>query len=255
MADPTASDHWFEPVARHLGPAYWAPGTGRVMAFTRGTGQEVDFLWEALELVPGARVLDVGCGPGRHALELARRGAEVVGIDVSEEFVELASAAAAREGLGCAFARLDARRLDSVEEFDAAISLCQGGFGLPGDPDRSDDADDTAVFDRLVAALRPGGRLALSAFAAYFAVRSLDEHESFDAASGVHHEVTGVPSPEGVEARFDLWTSCWTPRELRLLASRAGLSDVAVHGVAPGRYGRRRPALTLPELLLLARRR
>ena len=54
--------------------------------------QEVDHVVDALGLQPGMRVLDVGCGPGRHAHELARRGIVVHGIDISARFVELASA-------------------------------------------------------------------------------------------------------------------------------------------------------------------
>ena len=67
-------DHWFEPVAEHLGGAYLR------YSFTKGTAQEVEFLVDALELQPGMRVLDVGCGPGRHAHALAARGIEVVGV-------------------------------------------------------------------------------------------------------------------------------------------------------------------------------
>src|SRR3546814_11302338 len=77
------------------------------------------------------RVLDVGCGPGRHAHALARRGMEVVGVDISQRFVDLASADAPP---GASFVRADARALTFDGEFHAAISLCQGAFGLTGGP-------------------------------------------------------------------------------------------------------------------------
>ncbi len=64
-----------------------------------GTEQEVDFLVDALGLESGMRVLDVGCGPGRHSLALARRGFDVVGVDHSAEFVRLARDAAVADGL------------------------------------------------------------------------------------------------------------------------------------------------------------
>ena len=67
--------HWFEPIADHLGAAYLR------YAFTKGTAQEVAFLVDELGLEPGSRVLDVGCGPGRHAVTLAARGISVVGIE------------------------------------------------------------------------------------------------------------------------------------------------------------------------------
>ena len=238
MSDP----YWFDAVAEFLGPAYLRN------AFTKGTEQEVEFLVDALALEAGMRVLDVGCGPGRHALALARRGVDVVGIDHSAEFVRLAREAAAGEGLSAAFEELDVRELHRPGEFDATICLCQGGFGLLG------GRDETAVFERIAATVRVGGRLAVSAFSAAFAVRHLEVGEEYDPVTGVLHEVATVRGQDGGEAEFDLWTTCFTARELELLARAAGLSEIEVHGVTPGAYRRQPPTLDHHELLLLARR-
>ena len=79
-------DHWFEDLADHMGSAYDR------YAHTKGTVQEVDHVVAVLGLVPGERVLDVGCGTGRHAIELARRGISVHGIDISQRFIDIARA-------------------------------------------------------------------------------------------------------------------------------------------------------------------
>jgi len=229
-------------VADFLGPAYLRN------AFTKGTEQEVDFLVDALLLEPGMRVLDVGCGPGRHSLSLARRGYDVVGIDHSREFVRLAREAATAAGVGAVFEQLDVRELDRPGEFDATVCLCQGGFGLLG------GRDETGVFGRIAATLRPGAALAVSAFSAAFAVRHLEAGEDYDPATGVLHEVATVRGPDGTEALFDLWTTCFTARELELLARGVGLDAIEVHGVTPGAYRRQPPTLDHHELLLLARR-
>ena len=236
--------HWFEDVADHLGAAYLR------YSFTKGTEQEVAFLVDALGLGPGRRVLDVGCGPGRHAHALARRGIEVVGVDISERFVDLARAGAPS---GATFLRADARRLAFDAEFDAVISLCQGAFGLSHAPGAGLDPD-AAVLDSMARALRPGGVLALTAFSSYFQVRFLDRPDQFDAESGVHHEVATVRDEAGVEAPRDLWTTCFTPRELRLLLTAAGLATGAVWAVEPGDYARRPPDVDHPEFLAVARK-
>jgi SAM-dependent methyltransferase len=233
---------WFDELADFLGPAYLRN------AFTYGTEQEIDVLFERLGLDVGKRVLDVGCGPGRHSLALARRGIEVVGVDHSEEFVALARKAAAAEGLSAEFRAADVRDLDEHGAFDAVICLCQGGFGLLGGP------DDEALIAKFAEALKPGGKIALSAFHVGFAVRFLDKGDRFDPVTGVHHERATLRDPDGTERDFDLWTTCFTPRELRLLATAAGLVVDSIAGVAPGRYGDDQPALEDPELLLLATR-
>jgi SAM-dependent methyltransferase len=223
--------HWFEGIADHAGAAYLR------YSFTKGTEQEVDFLVEALGLEPGMRVLDVGCGPGRHCNELARRGIEAHGIDISERFVTLART------LGDAtFERGDVRDLSYEGEFDAVICLCQGGFGL---------LHGEESLAPLARAVRPGGRVAVSAFSAYFQVRFLED-SSFDADAGVNHERTTVKDESGHDAEFDLWTTCFTPRELRLLASAAGLVPEHVWSVGPGEYARNPPTIDSYEFLLVA---
>jgi SAM-dependent methyltransferase len=238
-----APDHWFEPLAEHLGSAYLR------YSFTKGTVQEVDALVELLGLRPGHRVLDVGCGPGRHAHELGRRGIAVHGIDISQRFVDIAAEAAVP---GTTFERLDARALLSQASFDAsfdaAVSLCQGAFGLLGSDDET-----LQVLRGMAQAVRPGGRVVVSAFSAYFSVKYQVDAD-FDAASGVAHEHTELRDEQGRIAPAELWTTCFTPRELRLLAAACGLQVDAVHSVEPGAYGALAPTIESPEFLLLATR-
>jgi cyclopropane fatty-acyl-phospholipid synthase-like methyltransferase len=243
--------HFFEALADHMGPTYLR------YSFTKGTVNEVGFLVDVLGLAPGARVLDVGCGPGRHALELARRGFEVVGVDISQRFVDLGNEAATSEGLSARvrFVHGDARALDAVSigsGFDAVVSLCQGGFGLVGRTE--DGAADDAVLGGMASLLSSDGRLALSAFSAYFQLRHLESSDTFDASTGVNHERTSVRDAQGRELEADLWTTCFTPRELRLMVERVGLRVEHLWSVTPGDYGRHAPTVDRPEFLVVAQR-
>ena len=176
---------------------------------------------DALDLRPGMRVLDVGCGPGRHC----PRPGPVGGRRRRPGHLARLPALAAGRG---PWVRADARRLPfAAGSFDAAISLCQGGFGLLGGD------DDGLVLGRDGAGRseRAAGWLS-PAFSAYFAVRFLEEGDTFDAATGVNHERAEVRDPERPVDTFDLWTTCFTPRELRLMAAAAGLR---VHRALGGR--------------------
>ena len=234
-AHPAAGGRWFEDIAAHAKTAYLR------YSFTKGTEQEVGFLADVLALERGCRLLDVGCGPGRHARALGASGVEAVGLDIAAAF--LGSAGPGR------WVRGDARQLPFPNGcFDAAISLCQGGFGLLGGEGESQ------VLAEMARVVRTGGRVAVSAFSAYFALRHLEEGECFDASAGVNHERAVVRDEGGREATFDLWTTCFTPRELRLMAAGAGLVVDGLYAVAPGEYRRSVPDVDHPEWLLVCTR-
>ncbi len=261
--------HFFEDMAAHLGPAYLR------YSFTKGTIQEVDFLMGAMDLRPGQHLLDVGCGPGRHSAELARRGLTVTGVDISEAFVALAQSGRTSHPDGAAgsdfragtshpdgaagsdvragtshFIRGDARDLPlRCGAADAAICLCQGGFGLLGGGD-----DEARAVAQIADSLKPGGALAISAFSSYFAVRFLEESDHFEADTGVNREVSTLRSEQGGQADFSMWTTCFTPRELRLMCASAGLAVESVWAVSPGDYARRPPDLDHPVWLVTARK-
>jgi SAM-dependent methyltransferase len=238
---PHPGGPYFEALAAHLGRAYLR------YSFTRGTRQEVAFLLEVLGLEPGARVLDVGCGPGRHAVAFAEAGLAVTGVDVSARFLELAAEAARAAGVGAAFFEVDARQMPFEDEFDAVVSLCQGGFGLMG-------RDDALVLRRMAEAAKPGATVVVTAFNAYFEAARGRPGGRLDADSGIVHEVANVRGEDGRERAMDMWTGVYTPRELRLLALGVGLVPDAVWGVEPGAYARRPPGVDLAEHMLVARK-
>lgn len=231
------TDHWFEPLAEFMGPAYLR------YSFTKGTAQEVDFLIKTLSLTPGMRILDVGCGPGRHSHELARRGYVVHGIDISQTFIDLANA---EDIDGASFERLDARFMQFMNEFDLVICLCQGAFGLMTAQD-----EDSVVVQKMASALRPGGRLVLSAFSSYFVVKYF-ETAVFDADTGINHERTEIRNSTGSSEEVDLWTGCYTPRELRMMCRQAGLEIEQIFSVDPGSYRSEKPSIESSEFLVVA---
>jgi SAM-dependent methyltransferase len=124
---------------------------------TRG---EVDFIEMALGLSEDAAVLDVACGGGRHALELARRGYSVEGVDSSATLVAYATRRAYEDATRARFVRGDMRTLDYQQTFDAALVM-NSSLGF------HDDATNRATLGRVARALVDGGRLLLQCINPY----------------------------------------------------------------------------------------
>ena len=119
------------------------------------TVREVDRIVSTIGPAP-RRILDAPCGAGRHSLELARRGYDVVGIDFNPKVLAAAQATARARGLAAEFQQHDLRHLDANEEFDAVLCLWTsiGYF--------SDDENEQALLN-LAKAVKPGGTLILDA--------------------------------------------------------------------------------------------
>ena len=85
-------------------------------------------------------------------------------------------------------------------------------------------------------------------------MRWLEDTDTFDAATGVNHELTEIRDESGNPEPAELWTTCSTPRELRLLLERAGLAVDHIWSVEPGKYAADDPSITTPELLAIGHR-
>ncbi len=117
--------------------------------------EEVEKLAGLIDLAPGARVLDLPCGPGRHALEFARRGYAVTGVDITQAYLDEARRRAETESLPLELIREDMRRFSRTDEFDLVVNL-YSSFGYFHDP-----KDDERVATNFLDALKPGGTLVM----------------------------------------------------------------------------------------------
>ena len=142
-------EHWFETFFTGLIVDFW-----RAVMPPETTRAEADFFEKNLGVRPGARLLDVPCGDGRLALDLARRGYRVTGVDISEDFLAAARESAGRAGLSIEWRRSDMRDLPWDTEFDGAF--CGGSsFGFLG------DAGDLDFLRAVFRSLEPGARFAM----------------------------------------------------------------------------------------------
>jgi cyclopropane fatty-acyl-phospholipid synthase-like methyltransferase len=115
------------------------------------TRREVDFVSQALELSPGARVLDIPCGEGRHSIELASRGYTATGVDLSSRAISMARQRAMQQRVDAEFVHADMRSYAADNTFEAAFTFF-GSFGY------FSDADNLAFAKNIARMLTKGGR-------------------------------------------------------------------------------------------------
>jgi 2-polyprenyl-3-methyl-5-hydroxy-6-metoxy-1,4-benzoquinol methylase len=115
-----------------------------------GTEQEVTFIANVLNLPLKASILDLYCGYGRHAIELAKMGYEVLGVDATQAFLDIARQKAEEEQVHIAFELADMRELNFTQQFDAVINMF-AAYGY------FTDEENLKVLELIAQSLRPGG--------------------------------------------------------------------------------------------------
>ena len=153
MARKSELDGWWNKAFER--GIYPLPALLRDPQWAKKARRQVSFARRALKIPRGAKILDVGCGVGRHAVLLATHGHQVTGVDISALYLREARREAARGGAEVAFLRKDMRKLDFRSELDAVINLFTS-FGYFPNP-----RDDLRVLKNIARALKPGGALLL----------------------------------------------------------------------------------------------
>lgn len=223
--------------------------------YTRNTVYEVEFLIEELGLSAGASILDVGCGTGRHAIELARRGYDVTGIDFSEGMLARAKEKARTAGVQVTWMHADATQEPFAREFDAAVCLCEGAFGLLGSTD-DPFGQPLAILRNVHRALKPGGKCLFTVLNGCAAIRrhsqeDVDE-DRFDVLTLV--KVFDFPPREGL-APIRIRERSFAPTELTLLFRLAGLPVSHMWGGTAGAWNRKKLNLDEIEIMVVAEKR
>jgi len=204
-----------------------------------GTQSQVDFVVERLGLEPGARILDIACGHGRHSLELARRGFRVTGVDLSPRSLDLAREAARGESLDAEFVERDARELDFDAEFDVAINLFTSVIGY-----FEDDADTQKVLNAVARALVPGGSFLVDTVNAFALGRRYQDamweelesggvmlhRGSFDLLKGRNEVTWTFIRADGGRSELTHSLRVYAPHELARMFDAAGLTVVGSWG-------------------------
>jgi len=203
--------------------------------------EDIDLLLNLLQLDPPAAVLDLCCGPGRYALELARRGFQVTGVDLTEKYLSEAAQRAKTDDLNVELVREDMRDFRRERAFDIVINLLTS-FGY-----FKDQADDRRVLDNVYQSLIPGGRLVMDMIGKEVLARIYRRREWTEKENGVlfleernvTRDWTWMENHwiiiDGT-ARYDFSIShrVYSAAELAAILRESGFSEITIYGSLAG---------------------
>jgi 2-polyprenyl-3-methyl-5-hydroxy-6-metoxy-1,4-benzoquinol methylase len=217
-------------------------------SFTQGTRGECDFIEKELNFDKSLKIIDIGCGTGRHCIELTKRGYSVTGIDLSESQLIKAREKAERESLKVDFLKHDARNLPFKSKFDAAIMLCEGGFPL-----METDEMNFEILKNAAKALKSSAKFIFTTLNGLFPLfHSIDDfHEtgtkeegahyksdSFDLMSMRDYNVTTFMDDDGNEYELKCNERYYMPSEISWLLKSLGFMKIDIFGAKMGAYSR-----------------
>ena len=248
---------WYEILFENYGQKYDNE------SFTQGTIGECDFIEQELKSDKSLKVLDVGCGTGRHSIELSKRGYSVTGIDLSELQLARAREKAIQNNLKIDFQKHDARNLPFSSEFNIAIMICEGAFPL-----METDEMNFEILKNVTKSLKEGGKFIFTTlnglFPLYHSVEefcdsTVDEgnatyrSNTFDLMTFRDHNITEVEDDLGNKKSIDCNERYYVPSEITWLLKSLGYNKIEIFGAELGAFSRNKKLTTEDfEMLVIA---
>ncbi len=231
---------WYEELFTNYAIKYDQEG------FTHGTVGECNFIEQEIKHNKDTRILDIGCGTGRHSIELAKRGYPVVGIDLSESALNEAKKKIIGENLPLEFYQYDARKLPFIDEFDLVIMMCEGGFCL-----METDEMNFQILESAAKALKSGGLFIFTALNAlyplYHSVKDLmddninsgnTEGHNFDLITFRESSTLNIEDDLGNKKTINCNERYYVPSEITWLLKTLNFEKIEIFGSNLGAFSR-----------------
>jgi 2-polyprenyl-3-methyl-5-hydroxy-6-metoxy-1,4-benzoquinol methylase len=233
---------WYEELFENYAETY---DTER---FTKGTIGECDFIEKEINYDKTIKTLDVGCGTGRHSIELSKRGYSVTGIDLSESQLKCAKEKAAAQSLKIDFQKHDARIPHFSNLFDLVIMLCEGGFPL-----METDEMNFQILQNAANALKPKGTLIFTTlnglFPLFHSVKDFLAEETisngatykdntFNLMTFRDHNITEFIDDSGNKKSLNCNERYYVPSEITWLLKSLNFKTIDILGAKIGAFSR-----------------
>ncbi len=237
--------------------------------FAQGTIGECNFIEKEINYKKELKIIDIGCGTGRHSIELSKRGYSLTGIDLSESLLKKAREKAKQNGLQIDFLHHDARNLPFDKQFDVAIMMCEGGFPL-----METDEMNYEILKNVSKSLKENAKFIFTTLNGLFPIfNSIDDfHEntdqverqegnatykstSFDIMTFRDYNITSFTDDDGKEYKLECNERYYLPCEITWLLKTLGFTKIEIFGAKLGAFSREHTLTTKDfEMLVIAER-
>ncbi len=250
---------WYEALFENYGLKYDKE------CYTHGTIGECDFIEEEIGKNKNISILDIGCGTGRHSIELTKRGYHIKGIDLSESQLKRAKEKAMALNLQIDFQKRDARNLPFEKEFDLAIMLCEGAFPL-----METDEMNYEILKNAAKSLKDNGKFIFTTlnglYPLFHSVKeflasqkqegnvSYDKN-SFDLMTFRDSSITYIEDDLGNKKELASNERYYVPSEITWLLKSLGFKKIDIYGATLGAFSRNDKLTTENyEMLVIAQK-
>ncbi|MCF8235492.1 MAG: class I SAM-dependent methyltransferase [Bacteroidales bacterium] len=230
--------------------------------FVKGTVQECDFIEQEINHDKSKKILDIGCGTGRHSIELAGRGYQLTGIDLSNAQIEHAREKAQKTGVEIDFRIDDATSFKLSKKFDLALIICEGAFSL-----LETDELNYKVLENAYIHLNNGGKIILTCLNALFLIfndanKFINEnsqegtkssHENFDLKTFRMKSSLEIKDDNGKPMKLSCDERYYIPSEINWYLKTIGFGNIGIYPCKTGSFARKDGKLAAEyELLCVA---